>query len=327
MSDAIGESENFLDSRNNALLTEHLGFRPITLIDEVINAANEIMYRGLPGFQEYLARCKVRALQDTIEDDIFAQVSDHEIKAGVAQLESLIASQIDINFDKYELYTLRNIFHIDPSLVNEGWIKLKHHEGIEFSKDSSKKKRKLDQELVKLNSEIQVELHIRKVLRLQLARLKKLIKLQRGLAENVAFLTIAKSDKDSEEVVKAKEILKSISPLDQTLMFLIKQTKRSIVELDQLATKVNLDMQTKRFKPDYNDKFIDGRAVRILDKTGVRSSDDSTLSLGEAEDATMDTTVDAQAEQEINFSIPSSPDLETVNQAVEATTKEEMEEK
>ncbi|RLV90420.1 Kinetochore-associated protein MTW1 [Spathaspora sp. JA1] len=324
-------SDYSLDSRNIALLTEHFGFVPIELIDEVINAANELMYRGTKSFQEYLEQRRSRALQQQaegiVEDDndhVFARVSDHEIENGMAKLESLLESQIDINFDKYELYTLRNIFHIPSDLVVEGWIKLKHHEGIEFRKDASIEKQKLDEKVLEIKRDIQFELYLRRVLRLHLVRLKKLVKLQKAIAENIRFLSITKFDKDSEEVIKAKGILKSLSPLDQTLLFLIKQTKKSVIQLDKLATKINLDLQTKKFGPNDNDKFIDGRTVRILTKTGVVSSDSSNLSLEGGFDTTMETNTERQSpELDINFSLPSSPELETVHNLVEATTSQE----
>ena len=39
-------SDKTLDERTTAILTEHLEFAPLTLIDDVINAVNEIMYKG-----------------------------------------------------------------------------------------------------------------------------------------------------------------------------------------------------------------------------------------------------------------------------------------
>ena len=38
-------SDKTLDERTTAILTEHLEFAPLTLIDDVINAVNEIMYK------------------------------------------------------------------------------------------------------------------------------------------------------------------------------------------------------------------------------------------------------------------------------------------
>lgn len=47
-----------------------------------------------------------------------------EIETGTHQLETLLYSSIDRNFDKFELYMLRNILAIP--LEDAGWIRLKH---------------------------------------------------------------------------------------------------------------------------------------------------------------------------------------------------------
>jgi len=44
------------------------------------------------------------------------------------KLETLLNSTIDKNFDKLEIYVLRNILSVPPDLAN--WIRLSHYEGI-----------------------------------------------------------------------------------------------------------------------------------------------------------------------------------------------------
>lgn len=50
-----------------------------------------------------------------------------EIETGTQQLETLLCSNIDRNFDKFELYVMRNILTIQPEDVD--WVYLKHYEG------------------------------------------------------------------------------------------------------------------------------------------------------------------------------------------------------
>lgn len=49
-----------------------------------------------------------------------------EIEEGVHQLETLLESNVDKNFDKLEIYVLRNVLHVDEELVP--WVRLGHYE-------------------------------------------------------------------------------------------------------------------------------------------------------------------------------------------------------
>ncbi|KAF8477243.1 Mis12 protein-domain-containing protein [Kalaharituber pfeilii] len=87
-----------------ALLTEHLEHSPITLIDEIINSINTLVTNSL----------------DT-----------HEIRNGIHQLETLLGNLVDKNFDKFEIYVLRNLLTVPENLV--GWVRLPHHKGLDFT--------------------------------------------------------------------------------------------------------------------------------------------------------------------------------------------------
>jgi kinetochore protein Mis12/MTW1 len=57
----------------------------------------------------------------------------HEIENGVHQLETLLEAKIDKNFDKLELYALRNILSV-PAEVRD-WVRLSHYDGLNFVPD------------------------------------------------------------------------------------------------------------------------------------------------------------------------------------------------
>ena len=103
-----------MDYRVNALVTEHLGFPATVVIDDVINAVNEIMYKCVAAMDTFL-------LERT---DKFGagdkKIISEEIQIGTAKLETLLESNVDKNFDKFELYALRNIFTIPQTLVEQG---------------------------------------------------------------------------------------------------------------------------------------------------------------------------------------------------------------
>lgn len=64
------------------------------------------------------------------EEDASEQEAKTEIEAGVVKLESLLNSTIDKNFDKLEIYTLRNLLTVSNAKEDEGlenWIVLDHY--------------------------------------------------------------------------------------------------------------------------------------------------------------------------------------------------------
>ncbi|KAK8124877.1 uncharacterized protein PG998_000636 [Apiospora kogelbergensis] len=93
------------------LVTEHFGYPPVSLIDDIINSINILAERALNSYAE---RAKT------------------EIESGTHQLETLLTTNIDRNFDKLELYVLRNIFSVKPPDLRN-YIRLSHYDGLDFS--------------------------------------------------------------------------------------------------------------------------------------------------------------------------------------------------
>ncbi|KAI4209276.1 MAG: hypothetical protein LQ351_007776 [Letrouitia transgressa] len=119
----------------DALLTEHFRYTPLSLIDDIINTVNTIIYRAVEAIETGLFSIPPRQLGFGItkssEDSTCPEVDDEakaEIQNGVHQLETLLESTVDRNFDKFEIYTLRNIFTVPDGLAPH--IRLSHYEGL-----------------------------------------------------------------------------------------------------------------------------------------------------------------------------------------------------
>ena len=52
--------------------------------------------------------------------------AENELRSGVHKLETLLESAIDKNFDRFEIYVLRNLLMVPEELVP--WVRLAHHE-------------------------------------------------------------------------------------------------------------------------------------------------------------------------------------------------------
>lgn len=61
-----------------------------------------------------------------VQDESEYPEARQEIEEGLHKLETLLNSTVDKNFDKFEIYVLRNIMAVPQDLVN--WIKLSHYE-------------------------------------------------------------------------------------------------------------------------------------------------------------------------------------------------------
>jgi kinetochore protein Mis12/MTW1 len=124
-----------------SLLTEHLKYTPLTLLDEIINSINDLSARAVDGAEGGLLAADGTLLgfadkatkegrplptaQNAKGKPIFPELRP-EIEEGVHQLETLLEANIDKNFDKFEIIVLRSILAVPSELVP--WIRLAHYD-------------------------------------------------------------------------------------------------------------------------------------------------------------------------------------------------------
>jgi kinetochore protein Mis12/MTW1 len=122
------------------LLTEHLRYTPLSLVDDIINTVNELSSRAVDAAEEGLlaadpAQLGFSAAANRNKGDEGAKGREAEalpdarveIEEGVHQLETLLEANIDRNFDKFEIIVLRNILAIHPPELVP-WIRLPHYD-------------------------------------------------------------------------------------------------------------------------------------------------------------------------------------------------------
>lgn len=275
------------DYRATALLTEHFGFPPLALIDDVINAVNDIMYKCTQAMETYLNERQQKRLEETMKEknsdedvvmegpeDTRSAIPEDEIQLGTAKLETLLESQVDKNFDKFELYALRNIFTVPSDLVRDGWVRLMHHEGIEYQKDGDSQK--LDEEIEKLIKFINMELSLRKILKLQITKANKLVQMLRLFRLCLSFLD---HDNNGEKLTaEARLAIKSLSPLDENLYFLLSQVDDLITQVLKMHNKFKNGVSQggindMAFTPSVRDRYIQGKSFKLLESIGVLEPD------------------------------------------------------
>jgi kinetochore protein Mis12/MTW1 len=121
------------------LMTEHLQYAPLTLIDDVINSANAILYQAMDAFETYLrdtlipsipssTASKSKAFDLDAPEDTERENLYKELEFGMAQVETLLENSVDRNFDAFELYVLRNVFNVPEDV--DGYLRLRHHQVV-----------------------------------------------------------------------------------------------------------------------------------------------------------------------------------------------------
>ncbi|QGI82281.1 unnamed protein product [Fusarium fujikuroi] len=121
------------------LLTEHFGYPPVSLLDDIINTVNVLADRALDSVERLLLSIPPQSLgfssKHASKDGTPALPPDEaaklEIEHGTHQLETLLNASIDKNFDLFELYTMRNILTVRPD--DQPFMRLAHYEGLDFS--------------------------------------------------------------------------------------------------------------------------------------------------------------------------------------------------
>lgn len=129
-----------------------------SLLDEIINSINVIAERALVSVEQGLlnapaqylgfgkppnpaaanTKSKRKGRQKPPPEDANLDLSPEaieqrrhdEISSGTHQLETLLCTSIDRNFDKFELYVMRNILCVKPD--DRDWLRLGHYEGLNF---------------------------------------------------------------------------------------------------------------------------------------------------------------------------------------------------
>lgn len=258
------------DYRVAALLTEHLGFAPLTLIDEVINDVNQIMYNCTDALERFLTKRRDSQLASSA-----LAFPAEEIRNGAAELETLLVLHVDRNFDKFELYTLRNILTLPRDLVEGGWIRLKHHEDIELPADG-----RPDTRVAPLVASINLELQLRQMLLLQKERANKIVALLRQYKACVELLTLA--GPESRLLKESAELLRQLQPMNENLYYLLGQVDALLKQVLRLNDKFMKDetlrgMQHARFGASARDTYIREKSLRILEEIGVVKAQTGTV--------------------------------------------------
>lgn len=232
------------------ILTEHLGYAPIGLIDDIINAVNDILYKCTAALETFLNKKYAPGSSRAKK----YRIPPNEIQLGTAKLETLLESVVDRSFDKFELYVLRNILTIPSDLISEGWVRLEHHEHVDFQNTLSLAD--LDRQIIEAEQML-VNERIRNLI------FKKL------------STTSAQESEKSEEYNQALHFLahnsSSNDELRESFIFLASQVS-VITNMIKSMEDSNGDLVLKESQASDRDQYIDEFVKRAIKKSGIKPS-------------------------------------------------------
>ncbi|OBZ77804.1 Centromere protein mis12 [Grifola frondosa] len=138
----------------SVLLPELIGFIPQYLLDDIINIANDATKESVEAMERFLERwADARTQKVDAEWD-----PSQEIEQGLVAFQTLLESHIDIAFDFFEAWSLRNIFAIPADLP----IVVPHQQGLDLN-ESPEREAELLAEITELRRKVHAQRKLRQL--------------------------------------------------------------------------------------------------------------------------------------------------------------------
>ena len=254
--------------QSTAILTEHLEYPPISLLDDIINNVNDIMYKCTAAMEKYLLR----------KSDIEGHDFSEEIRVGIAKLETLLEHTVDKNFDKLELYVLRNVLTIPNELIENNVFLLKHQQNLDTrwiedplnqDKDSDLFMSKMIEFETKFTKNQLIRDRIKQIKLLKIEIKKFKIFIEKNIDQLLKMDSIDNS-------IHFKEMFQSLRPIDESMRFLTSQLKQLYNDSEEYCSNEIIQSTTER-KDDDND-IVTSRAKYIDTLTNTALNTKETIS-------------------------------------------------
>lgn len=260
-----------------------------TLLDDIINTVNELVFRAVNAIEEGLGNASPQALgfrlsaeqlencrSDDARQDALEDMKQKEMDAGIVQLESLLNATVDKDFDKFEIYALRNILAVgheeDAQLAK--WVQLDHYKNLDLTllangdlatpEQVQLQRRKL-QQTQKLNAMLKAEEAKNTAVLAQLHGLLGNSDNKEERASSFAFLAPAPhNNKSASSHTVAPNVQYAISQLP-AVRELLAQLKSSLQTLPHARRRPEDDESTDVRRRQY----LDLQSRRAMERKGI----------------------------------------------------------
>lgn len=254
-------------------------------MDDIINTANELVFRAVNAIEEGLGNASAENLGFKLDPataaslrteearrDALVTLKQNEIDSGIVKLESLLNATVDKDFDKLEIYTLRNILAVGHEEENlASWVRLDHYSGIEVAnaenaplpEDIALQRRKLN-ETAKLNAMLKAEEAKNAAILSQLSALiSQEPKDSDNPATSLAFLNASAAAANTTELTQATQYsLNQLPALQQ----LLEKLKDAVQTLPNVRHSRYDDEDTAEGR---RRKYLETQSRRALERRGI----------------------------------------------------------
>ncbi|OCH84966.1 Mis12-domain-containing protein [Obba rivulosa] len=140
----------------SVLLPELLGFVPQFLLDDIINIANDSVRQAVDAMEQFLDRWATERA-DKVGDD---WDSTEDLERGLVAFQTLLESHVDIAFDFFEAWSLRNIFAIPADLP----VVAPHQAGLDLERSpDSEREDELLREIEELRRKVYAQRQLKRL--------------------------------------------------------------------------------------------------------------------------------------------------------------------
>ncbi|KAI8325339.1 Mis12-domain-containing protein [Martensiomyces pterosporus] len=166
--------------KTQSLIVEHFGFLPISFIDEIINASNDTVYRATDALSRFVEK---------------EQGSGEATSQAVNKAETLLEHAVDKNFDKFELYALRNLFNIPQGLEDYMVLPHQRHGSLTDTQNVlAEDEAALDKELEEVRRELVANNLLKTKLQSDISKVERGVRRVRALNEQLCVEEIARKE-------------------------------------------------------------------------------------------------------------------------------------
>ncbi|CCM01349.1 uncharacterized protein FIBRA_03399 [Fibroporia radiculosa] len=137
----------------SVLLPELIGFVPQFLLDDIINIANDATRQTVDAMEAFLER-RDAARTDPVDD----WKSTEELEKGLNSFQTLLESHVDIAFDFFEAWSLRNIFAVPADLP----VVAPHQKGLNLEQPEGREAELID-EIKELRKKLEAHRKLRRL--------------------------------------------------------------------------------------------------------------------------------------------------------------------
>ncbi|KAI0327644.1 Mis12-domain-containing protein [Cubamyces sp. BRFM 1775] len=162
----------------SVLLPELLGFIPQFLLDDIINVANDEAKQSVDAMEQFLQRWADARAEKTAEWD-----PTQEIEQGLVSFQTLLESHVDVAFDFFEAWSMRNIFAIPADLP----IVAPHQAGLNLE-ESPEKEAEILAEIDELRRKVHAQRKLKRLYTRAVRRSAKDLERSRDRLERLSFL-------------------------------------------------------------------------------------------------------------------------------------------